>query len=155
MVPGLTQALDDAAGHRAHVRAPVSADVRFVARATQRDAHVLAAQRARDRLRDRRLADAGRTDEEQDRAATDGDSLGASPDWFPAHWDRAWLQPAHSPDVLIDFGFRPSSGLLPPLPSPDASAALLPPRLPRAARSICSLRTARNSSTRSFTSSRP
>jgi hypothetical protein len=54
------------------VRAPVAADVRLVARAAQRDAHVLAAERARDALRDRRLADARRSDEEQDRTAADG-----------------------------------------------------------------------------------
>jgi hypothetical protein len=38
----------------------VAADVGFVARAAEGDAHVLAAERAGDRLRDRRLADARR-----------------------------------------------------------------------------------------------
>ena len=65
---GLLHPLDDAPGQRADVRAPVAADVRLVARAAERDAHVLASHRAGDGLRDRRLPGAGRADEEQDRA---------------------------------------------------------------------------------------
>src|ERR1035441_7809060 len=64
--PSLLQALDDAAGHRADVCAPVATDVGFVARAAKRDADVLATHRARDGLRDRGLPDAGRADEEED-----------------------------------------------------------------------------------------
>ena len=63
----LLHALDDAARHRADVGAAVAADVGLVARAAERDAHVLAPERARDRLGDRRLADARRADEQQDR----------------------------------------------------------------------------------------
>ena len=64
----LLHALNDATGHRADVGAPVAADVGLVARAAERDADVLASERTRDRLRDRRLADARRSDEEQDRS---------------------------------------------------------------------------------------
>ena len=46
----------------------MAADLRFVAHAAERDAHELAVHRARDRLAERRLADAGRADEAQDRA---------------------------------------------------------------------------------------
>jgi hypothetical protein len=69
---GLPQTLDDAARHGADVGAAVAADVRLVAGAAQRDAHVLPAQRPGDGLRDGRLAHAGRADEQQDRAAPDG-----------------------------------------------------------------------------------
>ena len=64
---GLLHPLDDAAGHRADVGAAVAADVGLVAHAAERDAHVLAPERAGDRLGDRGLADARRADEEQDR----------------------------------------------------------------------------------------
>ena len=66
---GLLHAVEDAPRHRPDVGAPVAADVRLVAGAAERDAHVLAAHGAGDRLRDRRLADARRPDEEEDRAA--------------------------------------------------------------------------------------
>jgi hypothetical protein len=56
-------------GIRADVRAPVPADLRFVVRAAEAQALELAAERARDALAERRLADAGRTDEAQDRRA--------------------------------------------------------------------------------------
>ena len=56
-------------GHGADVRAPVAADLRLVADAADRDAGELAPERARDRLAERRLADAGRADEAEDRAA--------------------------------------------------------------------------------------
>ena len=55
-------------GHRADVRAPVAADLRLVAHAADRHAHELAAERARDRLAERGLADAGRADEAEDLA---------------------------------------------------------------------------------------
>ena len=61
-------ALDDPARQRADVRAAVAADLGLVAHAAQRDADELAPQRARDRLAERRLADAGRADEAEDRA---------------------------------------------------------------------------------------
>src|SRR5690606_19461313 len=64
----LPDALDDAPWHRADVGAPVAPDVRLVARPAEADAHVLAAEGLGDRLRDAGLADAGRADEEQDRA---------------------------------------------------------------------------------------
>ena len=63
----LLQRLDDAAGDRADVGAAVAADLRLVAHAAERDAHELAVHRARDRLAERRLADAGRADEAEDR----------------------------------------------------------------------------------------
>src|SRR5207253_1017429 len=47
--------------------AAVSADFRFVAHAAERHANELAAERRRDRSRQRRLADAGRSDEAEDR----------------------------------------------------------------------------------------
>ena len=70
-VPGLgvAQRADDRAGHRADVRAPVAADLRLVADAADRDADELAPERARDRLAERGLADAGRADEAEDRPA--------------------------------------------------------------------------------------
>ena len=63
----LLHALDEAAGQRADVGAPVAADLGLVAHAAERDADELAPQRARDRAAERRLADAGRPDEAQDR----------------------------------------------------------------------------------------
>ena len=60
--------LDDAAGQRADVGAPVAADLGLVADAAERDADELAPERARDRLAERGLADAGRADEAEDRA---------------------------------------------------------------------------------------
>src|SRR6185436_84510 len=65
---GALEALDDAAGERADVGAAVAADLRLVAHAAERDAHELAPERARDRLAERGLADAGRAAEAQDRA---------------------------------------------------------------------------------------
>ncbi len=66
---GLAQRLDDVARQRADVGAPVAADLGLVVHATEADAHELAAQRPRDALAERGLADAGRADEAQDRAA--------------------------------------------------------------------------------------
>ena len=45
----------------------MAADLRLVAHAAERDAHELAVHRARDRLAERRLADAGRPDEAENR----------------------------------------------------------------------------------------
>ena len=60
-------ALDDPARHRADVGAPVAADLGVVAHAAQAAAHELATERAGDRLAERRLADARRADEQEDR----------------------------------------------------------------------------------------
>ncbi len=62
---GTLHSLDDAPGHGTDVRAPVAPDVRFVASAPERDAHVPAPHRAGDRLRDGCLADTRWSDEEQ------------------------------------------------------------------------------------------
>ena len=64
---GLADRLDDVAGQRADIGAPVAADLRLVVHAAEADAHELAVHRARDRLAERGLADAGRADEAQDR----------------------------------------------------------------------------------------
>ena len=72
---GLAQLGDDAAGHRADVRAAVAADVGLVAHAAQGDADELAAHRFGDDLAERRLAHARRADEAQDRAAAVGFEL--------------------------------------------------------------------------------
>jgi hypothetical protein len=64
----LLHALDDLAGERADVRAAVAADRGLVVHATERHAHELAAERAGDAATERRLADAGRADEAEDRA---------------------------------------------------------------------------------------
>ena len=64
----LAQVLHDLAGHRADVGAAMAANLGFVAHAAERHAHELAIRRARDALAERRLADAGRADEAQDRA---------------------------------------------------------------------------------------
>ena len=66
---GVAQRADDHAGHRADVGAAVAADLGLVAHAADRDALELALQRRRDRAPERRLADAGRADEAEDRAA--------------------------------------------------------------------------------------
>ena len=65
----VAQRADDRPGHRADVGAAVAADLGLVAHAADADALELAAQRAGDRLAQRRLADAGRPDEAEDRAA--------------------------------------------------------------------------------------
>ena len=64
----LLHGLDDLAGHRADVGAPVTANLGFVAHAAEAHAHELAAGRVGDRLAKRRLAHAGRSDEAEDRA---------------------------------------------------------------------------------------
>src|SRR5439155_14596342 len=57
---------DDLAGEGADVRAPMTADLRFVAHAAKRQPHELAVHRAGDRFGQRRLADAGRAGEGED-----------------------------------------------------------------------------------------
>ena len=66
--PGVAQALDDAAGQGADVGAAVAADLGLVAHAAEREADELAPHGARDRAAERRLADARRADEAEDRA---------------------------------------------------------------------------------------
>src|SRR5207302_947995 len=60
---GVADRADDRPRHGADVRAPVAADLRLVADAADRQPLELAAEGARDRLAERRLADAGRADE--------------------------------------------------------------------------------------------
>ena len=66
--PGLLHALDDPAGQRADVGAPVAADLGLVAHAAQRHADELAAQRPGDGPAERGLAHAGRPHQAEDRA---------------------------------------------------------------------------------------
>ena len=89
--------LDHAAGKRADVRAPMAADLRLVVDAAQAHAHELAAHGAGDALAEARLADAGRSDEEEDRRA---DLLGQL-----AHGhvlDDALLRLLEAPVVLVE-----------------------------------------------------
>src|SRR5262245_7219777 len=65
---GLAHRLNDLAGHRADISAPVAPDLGLVAHAAEAHAHELAAGGARHRLTERGLADAGRADQAQDRA---------------------------------------------------------------------------------------
>src|ERR1051325_4827405 len=62
-----TKALDDLAGQRADVGAAVAANLRLVAHATERHTHELAAERLRNRSRERGLADARRPGETENR----------------------------------------------------------------------------------------
>ena len=64
----LLHALDDLARQRANVGPAMAADLRLVAHAAQRHANEVATCGLGDRLAERGLADAGRTDEAQDRA---------------------------------------------------------------------------------------
>ena len=65
---GVAQRADDRAGHRTDVRAAVAADLGLVADAADREPRELPPERARDRLAERGLADAGRPDEAEDLA---------------------------------------------------------------------------------------
>ena len=65
---GPANALDDLSRQRADVSAPMAANLGLVVHAAQRDADELASQRARDRLAQRGLAHARRSDEAEDRA---------------------------------------------------------------------------------------
>src|SRR6202034_4447131 len=67
---GFPDGTDDAAGQRADVGAPVTADLRLVPHAAERDPDELAPHRARHRLVKRPLADARRADERNHRAGT-------------------------------------------------------------------------------------
>jgi|SRR6516162_6855557 hypothetical protein len=55
------------AGHGADIGAPVARTLGFIMYAAEREAHEVAACRLRDRLAERGLADARRTDQAQDR----------------------------------------------------------------------------------------
>jgi hypothetical protein len=66
---GLLHGVDDAAGERADVGAPVAADLGLVAHAAEGDAHEGAAGGVGDRLAERGLADPGRAGEAEDRGA--------------------------------------------------------------------------------------
>ena len=57
--------LDDVARQRADIGAPVATNFRLVVHAAEAHPHKLAVHRARDRLAERGLADAGRPDETQ------------------------------------------------------------------------------------------
>src|SRR5207248_10081996 len=61
--------LENAAGERAHVGAPVAADLRLVTDAAERHANELPSHRSRDGLPEARLAHAGRPHEGEDRRA--------------------------------------------------------------------------------------
>ncbi len=67
--PGSFHRLEDAAGQGADVGSAVTADFGLIPHAAERDAHEFAPQRFGDRLSERGLAGAGRTDEAQDRLA--------------------------------------------------------------------------------------
>src|SRR5205085_1684530 len=66
----LLHGADDAARQSPDVGAPVAADLRLVVDAAERHAHELPSEGARDRFAERRLADARRTDQRQDRSGT-------------------------------------------------------------------------------------
>ena len=66
----LGQRAHDATGPRPDVGTPVTADLGLVTHTTDGDAHERTAERARDRLTERRLADTRRTDEHEDRTGT-------------------------------------------------------------------------------------
>src|SRR4030095_10742043 len=72
---GLLETGDDPAGQRADVGPAVAADLGLAPHTAERDPHVLAAERRRDRLAERGLADAGRADEQEDRAVLVGREL--------------------------------------------------------------------------------
>ena len=72
---GLADRLDDVAGQRTDVGAPVPADLGLVVHAAEADAHELAAHGTRDRLAERGLAHAGRADQAQDRCLALGREL--------------------------------------------------------------------------------
>src|SRR5579859_6832984 len=59
--------LNDFSGHRADVGAPVALDLSLIAHPAQREAEEASSHRARDRLADRGLTDAGRADQAEDR----------------------------------------------------------------------------------------
>src|SRR5207344_3607121 len=85
---GLAHRLDDLARHGADIGAPVTADLRLIVHAAEREAHEGAAGRPRDRLAERGLADAGRADQTQD---------------WPGQLVGALLDGEIFDDALLDF----------------------------------------------------
>ena len=84
----LLQSLNDPAGHRADISAPVAAYLRFVVQTAQREPNEFSIKRARNRTTQRGFTDAGRADQTQDRSL------------------RSLLQLAHRQrfdDALFDF----------------------------------------------------
>ena len=69
---GAAQSLHDLPGQSADVRAPVAANLGFVVHSAERNAHELAAERARDGFPERSLAHARRPDEAKDRTLHPG-----------------------------------------------------------------------------------
>ena len=65
---GAANALNDLSRQRADVSAAMAADLGFIVHAAEREPHEFASQRARNRFSERSLADAGRSDEAQNRA---------------------------------------------------------------------------------------
>ncbi len=104
---GLAHRLDDLAGHRADIGAPVTADLRLVAHAAERHAHEFAAGRAGDRLAERGLADARRADQAQDRA---GQLVGAG--LHRQILDDAFLDLLQAVMVVVEDGLREAEILL-------------------------------------------
>ena len=76
---GPADALDDVAGQRPDIGAAMAADLGFVMRAAEADPDEFPAGRASDALSERGLADAGRADKAQDRAAAARIELAGSP----------------------------------------------------------------------------
>ena len=66
--PGIADRADDRARHRADVRTAMAANFGLVAYAADREAHEFASHRPRDRLAERGLAHARRSDEAQNRS---------------------------------------------------------------------------------------
>src|SRR5882672_6577067 len=62
------QRLDDPSRHRADVSAAMTANLRFVAHSAERDARKFSSERIGDTFAERGFADAGRANEEEDRA---------------------------------------------------------------------------------------
>ena len=106
--------LDDLTGQGADVRSPVTADLGLVADPAERDPVELPPQRPRDRPAERRLADAGRAHEAEDRGLALGPEL--------PHREvlqEALLDLGQAPVVLVEHLAGPAEidvvrGLLPP-----------------------------------------
>ena len=65
--PSVFHAVENAPGHRADIGTAVAADFRFVLNAAETHADEFSAKRSRDRLRNARFTNAGRSDETQNR----------------------------------------------------------------------------------------
>src|SRR4029077_13156046 len=97
---------DDPAGQRADVGAPVAADLRLVPDTAQGDPDELAAHGPRDRLAERRLADAGRADQGEHGtgapAADDPEAAAAAPLAHPQVLDAPALHVVEPGVVLVE-----------------------------------------------------